>query len=147
MLLVRFIPGDLVRDRITLDCDTKDVSRLSGFVKTYLDKLELDRKTAGGLRLALEETVVNVMNYAYPAGEGGSVDVYADSDHRELRFTIVDAGVPFDPTAVVPSDTRLGAQDRPIGGLGILLTRKLTDAVSYAREQGRNVLTLTKSII
>ena len=147
MLLIRFIPGDLVRDRITLDCDTKDVSRLSGFVKTYLDQLEMDRKTAGGLRLALEETVVNVMNYAYPAGEAGSVDVYADSDQKEVRFTVVDTGVPFDPTTVLSADTTLDVQNRPIGGLGILLTRKLTDAVSYAREQGRNVLTLTKSII
>ena len=87
------------------------------------------------------------MNYAYPAGEAGSVDVYADSDQKEVRFTVVDTGVPFDPTTVLSADTTLDVQNRPIGGLGILLTRKLTDAVSYAREQGRNVLTLTKSII
>ena len=147
MLMVRFAPGDLVRDRIMLTSDTKDVSRLSGFVKDYLAKLEVDRKTAGGLRLALEEAVVNVMSYAYPPGEAGEVAVYADSDRKEVRFTVVDSGFPFDPTAVLSADTTLEAQERPIGGLGILLTRRMMDSVSYARKHGKNVLTLTKSIL
>ncbi len=147
MLLIRYLPGEMLRYRITLTNNTEDVARLSAFVKDYLDRLDLDRKTAGGLRLALEETVVNVMNYAYPSGEAGEVTVYADSDRKEVRFTIVDAGVPFDPTAMLSADTTLDVENRPIGGLGILLTRKLMDSVSYSRENGQNVLTLTKSII
>ena len=87
------------------------------------------------------------MNYAYPSGDAGEVTVYADSDRKEVRFTIVDSGVPFDPTAMLSADTTLDVQNRPIGGLGILLTRKLMDSVSYSRENGQNVLTLTKSII
>ena len=75
------------------------------------------------------------------------MSVYADSNHCEVRFTIVDAGAPFDPTAVLSADTTLDAQNRPIGGLGIHLTRKLMDSVSYCRKDDKNVLTLTKSII
>ena len=91
--------------------------------------------------------MVNAISYAYPEGKEGIVSVYADSDRREVRFTIVDSGVPFDPTAVVPGDTRLDAQERPIGGLGILLTRRIMDSVSYSRKEGKNVLTLTKNIV
>jgi sigma-B regulation protein RsbU (phosphoserine phosphatase) len=94
----------------------------------------------------VEETVVNVINYAYPDGEAGDVSVYADSNHREIRFTVVDSGFPFDPTAVLSADTTLDAKNRPIGGLGIYLTRKLVDSVSYCRKNNQNVLTLTKSI-
>ena len=107
----------------------------------------MERKTASGLRLALEETVVNVINYAYPAGESGTVTVYADSDRKEVRFTVVDSGVPFDPTAVLYADTTLDAQNRPIGGLGIHLTRKLMDSVSYRWNDRKNILTLTKKIV
>ena len=147
MLLVQYTPGEIIRDHIALAGTTEDVTRLSGFVKEYLARLDLDRKTASGMRLALEEAVVNVMNYAYPAGEAGKVDIYADSNREEVRFTIVDSGAAFDPTAALPADTTLDVQSRPIGGLGILLTRKLMDSVSYTRKHGQNVLTLTKSIV
>ena len=147
MLLVQYAPVDLVRDHIELKNRQEELSRLSDFLKGVCARLSLEQKLGLSLRLATEEAVVNAIRYAYPGGEEGLVSVYADSDHRELRFTIVDAGVPFDPTAVVPSDTRLGAQERPIGGLGILLTRKIMDSVSYSRKEGKNVLTLTKIIV
>lgn len=146
MLAVRFSPHDLLRQRLQLVNDKADVSRLSVFVKDFCASLELDRKTAAGVRLALEEMVVNVMNYAYPAGEKGDILVLADSDRTEVRFTIEDSGVPFDPTAMMSVDTTLDANSRPIGGLGIHLTREIMDSVSYNRKQGKNVLTLTKSI-
>ncbi len=146
MLLIRFMPGELLKDQITLVNDREEVEKLGAFVKDFCLKLEIDRKTASHLRLALEEAVVNVINYAYPKGEKGSIDIYADSNRKEVRFTIVDSGSPFDPTAAISADTTLDAQNRPIGGLGILLTRKLTDSVSYCRKGDKNVLTLTKSI-
>jgi sigma-B regulation protein RsbU (phosphoserine phosphatase) len=99
------------------------------------------------MRLALEEAVVNVINYAYPVGEQGEVLINADTNGHEVRFTITDSGYPFDPTTVLEPDTTLDAQNRPIGGLGILLSRKLMDSISYNRKDGKNVLSLTKFIL
>ncbi len=144
LLAVRFAPGEVLRDKISLINDIDEVDRLNAFVKSFFDKLNLDPKTAAGLRLALEETVVNVINYAYAPEEQGPITVLADSDRSELRFTVIDSGKPFDPTTVLEADTTLNAQDRPIGGLGILLTRKLMDSISYTRRDGQNVLSLTK---
>lgn len=147
MLLLRYRPGDLLCKQISLSTHTEEVSRLSDFLKEVCASLELEHKTALGIRLAVEEMVVNVINYAYPENREGTVFVYADSDRKELRFTIVDSGTPFDPTAVIPASTTLDAESRPIGGLGILLARKIMDSVSYCRKENNNVLTLTKSII
>lgn len=147
MLGIRYEPVDQIGEELSLTNDVAEVDRLGTFIKAFGSRLNLDTKTAAGLRLALEEAVVNVINYAYPRGEKGSIRVYANSDRREVRLTVVDEGVPFDPTAALSADTTLDAQQRPIGGLGILLTRKLTDSVSYTRTEGRNVLTLTKSIV
>ncbi len=147
MLLVQYAPKDLVQDHIDLKNRAEELPRLSDFLKGVCASLALEKKLGQSLRLATEEAVVNAIKYAYPEGSEGIVSVYADSDRREIRFTIVDAGNPFDPTAAVPPDTRLDVQDRPIGGLGILLTRKIMDSVSYARKEGKNVLTLTKNIV
>ena len=147
VLAVRFAPENLIRDQITLVNKSSEVTRLSQFVKDFFGKLEIDKKLAAGMRLGLEEAVVNVINYAYPPDEEGEVQILADSDGREVRFTIVDSGFPFDPTAVLEPDTTLDAQNRPIGGLGILLSRRLMDSISYSRQNGKNVLSLTKSIL
>jgi anti-sigma regulatory factor (Ser/Thr protein kinase) len=99
------------------------------------------------LRLALEEAVVNVIYYAYPVGEQGEILINADTNGKEVRFTITDCGYPFDPTTVLKPDTTLDAQNRPIGGLGIFLSRKLMDSISYSRIGHKNVLFLTKNIL
>ena len=44
------------------------------------------------------------------------------------------------------ADTTLSAEDRQIGGLGILLVRELMDTINYERENGQNVLTLIKKL-
>lgn len=147
MLAVRFAPENVLHEEIVLQNNVEEVTRLSAFVKGFLGKLEMDRKIAAGLRLAVEETAVNVINYAYPEGETGTLTILADTNHQEVRFTLIDNGTPFDPTTVLEADTTLDAQNRPIGGLGVLLTRRLTDSISYTRQEGQNVLTLTKSIL
>ncbi len=147
MLAVRFAPENVLHEEIVLQNNVEEVTRLSAFVKGFLGKLEMDRKIAAGLRLAVEETAVNVINYAYPEGETGTLTILADTNHQEVRFTLIDNGTPFDPTTVLEADTTLDAQNRPIGGLGVLLTRRLTDSISYTRQEGQNVLTLTKSML
>jgi sigma-B regulation protein RsbU (phosphoserine phosphatase) len=52
----------------------------------------------------------------------------------------------FDPTLVETPDTSLMAEERRVGGLGIHLVRKLMDSVNYEREDGKNILTLVKTI-
>ena len=39
----------------------------------------------------------------------------------------------------------MNAEERPIGGLGILLVQQLMDTINYERSNGKNVLTLKKN--
>jgi serine/threonine-protein kinase RsbW/sigma-B regulation protein RsbU (phosphoserine phosphatase) len=39
-------------------------------------------------------------------------------------------------------DTELPLDERPIGGLGVHLVKKLMDATRYERRDGQNVLTM-----
>ena len=136
----------IMGEGITLKNDVKEVEELGSFVKQVAESLSLDKSLTGRLRLAVEETVVNVMEYAYPQGTTGDVNIRATSNGRRLKFIISDSGIPFNPTEVTAADTTLSAEERPIGGLGILLVRELMDSINYERINGQNVLTLTKSI-
>ena len=97
------------------------------------------------IELALEELLVNIINYAYP-GEEGSIDLTCFQDARgRLVFEIVDNGVPFDMLAYADPDTTLQIEDRRIGGLGIFFVKQLMDDVRYRRETDQNILTIAVS--
>jgi len=131
---------------ITLPNDVNEVPRLAEFVDSVCEAMDFDMGTTMKLNLAIEEAVVNVMNYAYPAGTKGDVNIEAQANDVRLKFVITDSGVPFDPTAKKEVDTTLSAEERSIGGLGIHLVRQIMDSINYERVGGTNVLTLRKKL-
>ena len=147
MLAIRYTPKaevTILHDKVVLANDVKQVRQLNAFIKSVCDRLELPKAMAANIKLAVEEAVVNVMEYAYPTGIKGEVCVEALANGHRLKIVISDKGTPFDPTEAVRADTTLSAEDRPVGGLGILLVRELMDSINYERTDGRNVLTLRK---
>jgi sigma-B regulation protein RsbU (phosphoserine phosphatase) len=98
------------------------------------------------VNVAVEEAVVNVMKYAYPPGHRGDVTIEAASNDVRLKFTIIDSGMPFDPTVQAEVDTTLSAKERKVGGLGIHIIRQNMDSMNYERMNNLNVLTLRKNI-
>ena len=83
---------------ITLPNDVQATTELGMFVEEVCENVGFDMGTTFKLNLAIEEAVVNVMNYAYPAGTKGDVDIDAEADDEQLKFVISDSGTPFDPT-------------------------------------------------
>ena len=149
LLALSYTPSQeqsIMVEGITLLNDVQETEALGAFVKQVAQQLALDKSLTGKLRLAVEEAVVNVMEYAYPAGMTGKVNVCATSDGHRLKFIITDTGIPFNPTEVSAADTTLSAEERPVGGLGILLVRNLMDSINYERIDGKNILTLSKTI-
>jgi sigma-B regulation protein RsbU (phosphoserine phosphatase) len=150
MLAIRYSPEtekDVLDEALTLKNDLHQINVLSSFVKDITGRLNLEPKLASNVRLAVEEAVVNVMDYAYPVGLEGDISISAKSDGKRLKFIISDEGVPFDPTKALQVDTTLAVEDRPVGGLGIHLVRQLMDSINYERIDGKNTLTLRKEII
>ncbi len=149
MLALRYTPGQfstLLSEKLTLNCDIKRIPELNDFIGSIAQKLGLNSMMTSQVQLAVEEVVVNVMNYAYPDGKQGFVTVKAMSDGHELRLVVIDSGVAFDPTNKEKPDVSLSVEERPIGGLGIFLVRELMDSINYERTDGRNILTMMKNI-
>lgn len=97
------------------------------------------------LRLAVEEAVENIVNYAYN-DKAGYLEADTFVKDGVLSIVLQDAGVPFNPLDKEDPDITLSAEDRPIGGLGIFLCKKLMDSVEYEFVNGCNKLTIRKRI-
>lgn len=124
-----------------------DLEQLPAFLQDFASANGVDEATIGSLNLALEEALVNVINYAYPDGTVGDITLKAEKDSSgKLIFTLIDSGTPFDPTTVPDADTTLSVEERQIGGLGIFLVRQLMDSVEYSYKDGCNVLTMMKQL-
>lgn len=98
------------------------------------------------INLVLEELIVNVINYGYPDGRNGGIDVLVETDAEEINIRITDDGNAFDPFAVAAPDLSLDIIDRPIGGLGIHLVRNYMDAYSYHYRDKHNDVVLSKRL-
>ena len=135
-----------VKRSLILPNDIETIPQLNEFIDAVAEEVALDMSLAMSLNLAIEEAVVNVMEYAYPDGEKGNVEIEVTVDEGWITFIISDSGIAFDPTTKEDADTTLSAEERPIGGLGIFLVKKLMDTIEYQRTDGKNVLTLRKNI-
>lgn len=131
---------------IILHNDVQEIPKLTEFVEETANQADLDMSVTMSLTLAIEEAVANVMKYAYPQGEVGSIEVNATLHEGSIVFTIKDNGTPFDPTLAKEPDLTLSAEDRNIGGLGIHLIRNIMDSVEYHYTGTQNVLTLSKNL-
>ena len=138
---------DIIYQRsLTLINDINRVPRLNTFIDEVCEANGFDMATTMQINLAIEEAVVNVMNYAYPKGVKGDITIEAKANDTEIYYIISDTGKPFDPTAKAEVDITLKAEDRSIGGLGIHLIRQIMDHINYERVDGHNILTLTKKL-
>ena len=137
MLAIRYqLPAIVMRN------DIQQIPTLA----EWIDSLGIPEELNMPINLALEEAVTNVMLYAYPGQDDGKVFVEFVKAADKIVFTILDSGIPFDPTQAPEADTTLSLEDRAIGGLGIHLVRNLMDEISYERSNDKNILTLVKKI-
>ena len=99
------------------------------------------------IELVTEEIFVNIASYAYPDGEG-FVTIRRDGGEgaEGLTLTFIDSGVPYDPLQRPDPDLTLPADERPIGGLGVFLVKKIVDEAHYEYKDGKNMLTVLKVI-
>ena len=126
----------------------EELEKLPPFVEKIGKDLSLPSSLTNSINLALEEALVNVVYYAYPEGKMGEIILKESFDYNKslLLFELIDSGKPFNPTTVKEANISLGIEERPVGGLGIFMMRKLMDEVTYKREEGKNILVMIKKI-
>lgn len=132
---------------LTIEALTDNLQAVLDFVDTELEGADCPMKTQMQIDVAVEELFVNVAHYAYtPATGQARIDIEITEDPKKVMITITDSGIPFNPTAKPDPDVTLSAQERQIGGLGIYMVKKSMDSMDYRYEDGKNIVSITKTL-
>ncbi|MBO7544604.1 MAG: SpoIIE family protein phosphatase [Bacteroidales bacterium] len=140
MLAIRFNSYEF--KSISFPNKTEELAAIPGFVESLGLSEELTQK----LCLALDEAATNVVLYAYDEPGAGEVKIDALLSEEKVSFKISDSGKPFNPLMAAEPNFDLPGAERPVGGLGIFLVKKLMDVVYYRRDRGVNILRITKNL-
>lgn len=126
-------------DKLDLEVNLEEVVRVRAFALSIAAEAGLNERQGHDLHLVCEEAVTNIVNYSGAT----RMSLKAWQEDNSLYMSFIDDGVPFDPTQYPPPDFSIPVKERRIGGLGIHYIRKLTDSMTYSREEGKNVLTIS----
>ena len=127
---------------VTIETRLEELTRLTEVVENLGEQDNWSPALVGKVNLVLEELAMNTINHGHDGGLH-QISITFSSTDDALVIDILDDGKPFDPLTDAPiPNVNAPINERPIGGLGVYLVRKLMDEVTYRREEGRNHLTL-----
>ncbi|MDR0677587.1 MAG: ATP-binding protein [Holosporaceae bacterium] len=121
----------------------EEISRVCDQVRLFCNQNDISEDKYHDIVLILDETVTNVINYAYPDGTEHefTLEISKKKDDS-IDIKLVDNGIPFDPLAKTDPDTDSSLEERQIGGLGIFIVKQLSEAVEYFRKDEKNQLNI-----
>ena len=137
-----------MKEELVVEAIVENLDTVNDFIHRFISQYQCSKRTVMQLDLIVEEIFVNIASYAY-APNTGSAKILLEINPEPLSVTLtfIDTGVPYNPLSNSDPDISLAAEDRQIGGLGIFLTKKLVNEISYQHEDGQNILQLTKTLI
>ena len=121
------------------------IAQASSFLDESLEtSLNLPAAAVAALHVIVDEIASNIVKHS--RASGFEMDVQFLKESSGIKLIFMDDGVPYDPLSHVDPDTTLPAAERPVGGLGILMVKKMSNSVSYERTRNRNCLTVFKQV-
>ena len=120
-------------------------------IRIGLTTLEPSEKDAMNVEVVAEEIITNIISYAYDEDSNAidkyvEVELHIDKASNKIFILFKDSGRPYNPLEKADPDFELDIMDRPIGGLGIYMTKKLMDKITYEYSEGLNILSIEKVI-
>ena len=132
--------------KLTVEANIDNLDQVTDFITRELEDADCSVKVQMQIELAVEEIFVNIAHYAYDPGTGNADVFVGMTDDGSVCIRFIDSGVPYDPLAKPDPDVTLSANERAVGGLGIFMTKKVMDNISYEYRDGQNILTMEKKI-
>ena len=123
--------------------DLRGISSAAARINAFCAAHDLASSNSFDVTLAVDELLTNTIGYGYDDDGEHRIDIALRLEGGTLTVEIADEGKAFDPLQAPEPDFSAAAEERARSGLGIYLVRKTMDTVTYPRENGRNVVTLT----
>lgn len=116
---------------------------LRAFAEAFCTEAGVVENDCLRLSLVLEELFTNTVRHGHRGDSEAPVWLALSAVDRTLKLTYEDTAPPFNPYGKFPdASPDITLRMRKIGGLGVLLTRKLAASREYAYLYGRNRIRL-----
>lgn len=137
----------MIMREITVPAAVENLEAVTAFVDECLEEVGCPPRAQMQIDIAVDEVFSNIAYYAYQPGTGiVTVQLEVTEEPASVILTFLDSGTPYDPLSREDPDLTQSAEERQIGGLGIYMVKKTMDHVSYAYQDGKNVLKIEKRI-
>ena len=131
---------------LRVEAELVNLEAIRRHVEDVTAALKVNPETIPDVLLAVNEMATNVIVHGYQ-GQPGSLELDIEQDKDNLVIRLRDHAPLFDPTTVPLPDVTLPLHKRPLGGMGIYLTRRLMDKVIHrVTHDNGNEVTLIKSL-
>ncbi len=131
------VDGDEKSDNaksISINPEISELIALNEFIHNMVEDFQVD--------LIVEEVFANIVDYSNC--EHITVNALMEDDLLTLEF--IDDGIEFNPLSNEDPEKPNNIEDAAIGGLGILLTKEMSDEIEYNYVNGKNHLKIFKKI-
>lgn len=129
---------------LSVAADLNELATVRDYVETQAIELGVAPAAVYDLVLAANEIATNIVVHGY-RGQPGTIDIQLRADGDAITITLRDQAPPFDPNTAPTPDITVPLAQRRRGGMGIHLTRRLTDTIlHHVTPDGGNELVLIK---
>ena len=129
-------------DSILTPADIASTEFVWDFINYKTKKAELGTRITNKVQIIVDEIYSNIHQYSGAA----KAQVTCRVDPSKIVLIFKDDGIPYNPLTFAEPDTSVSIEERDSGGLGILMVKKLASDISYAYENGYNILSVTIQI-
>jgi len=112
------------------------ITNLTDQVMAFLGNHGVETRATHHTALILNEVLTNLGTHGGCRDRPAKIALVVEPD--KVTGEIVDAGPPFDPRLAPEPAFDVTLDDRPIGGLGLYLVKKLSSALEYTRRNEQN---------
>ncbi|HET7064610.1 MAG TPA: SpoIIE family protein phosphatase [Rudaea sp.] len=127
-----------------IGAELAQVGTLLGRIEEWLLLHAINAELRCDVRVALEELLVNAVEYGFPHGaERARLRTMLTLDAGTLHVELTDNGIAYDPFSRPPPNLDIDHDDRDPGGLGVFLVTQLASEYHYRRAGERNRIDLS----
>lgn len=132
------------KEKFTIPAEFDHLALIRDFIERTGNKYSFSNRVINSLKLAVEEACTNIIRHGYKGMPPGKIVIKFIIRRFSFTVVLVDNGRSFDPRQVKPPDLKHYVEIGKVGGLGIMMIRKLMDEIDYRSDSRKNEFRMTK---
>lgn len=133
--------------KLIIENKIENLERVLDFVEQFALSIKLEDDTTFDIKLAVDEAVSNIVRHGYNDNERHFIEIVLKQSDDEINITVIDDAKEFNMLDFTVVNIDQPIEERKPGGLGIFLIKETMDEIKWQRNEGKNILSLTKKIL